>query len=129
MASERKRRRSGLRRYRLEGSGSNVTGNGFHELTRRILFSMPIPIMSTTVTFKVPKEVLHAARMTEGELRRELALHLFEEGKLSFGKARELADMSVWDFQEFLGHRGISVHYDLEAYNQDRKTLERLGRI
>lgn len=85
--------------------------------------------MSATVTFEVPKEVLHAARMTEGELRRELALHLFEEDRLSFGKARELADMSVWDFQEFLGRRGISVHYALEAYNQDRKTLERLGRI
>lgn len=85
--------------------------------------------MSSTVTFEIPKEVLHATRMTESELRRELALHLFDEGKLSFGKARELADMSVWDFQHLLGRRGISVHYDIEAYEQDRKTLERLGRI
>jgi predicted HTH domain antitoxin len=67
--------------------------------------------------------------MSEDELRRELALHLFDEGKLSFGKARELAEMSVWDFQQLLGHRGISVHYDVEAYEQDRQTLKRLGRI
>jgi predicted HTH domain antitoxin len=67
--------------------------------------------------------------MTEDELRRELALHLFEEEKLSFGKARELAEMSVWDFQQLLGRRGIPVHYDEEAYENDRETLKRLGRI
>lgn len=67
--------------------------------------------------------------MTEDELRRELALHLFEEEKLSFGKARELAEMSVWDFQQLLGSRGISVHYDEEAYTKGRETLRTLGRI
>ena len=67
--------------------------------------------------------------MTEDDLRRELALHLFEEEKLSFGKARELAEMSVWNFQQLLGSRGISVHYDVEAYENDRETLKRLGRI
>jgi predicted HTH domain antitoxin len=67
--------------------------------------------------------------MTEDELRRELALHLFEEEKLSFGKARALAEMSVWGFQQLLGSRGIHVHYDVEAYENDRETLKRLGRI
>jgi predicted HTH domain antitoxin len=85
--------------------------------------------MSTTVSFEIPREVLRASRLTEDELRRELALHLFEEEKLSFGKARELAQMSVWDFQQFLGSRGIPVHYDVEAYENDRETLRRLGRI
>lgn len=85
--------------------------------------------MSSTITFEIPREVLHATRMSEDELRRELALHLFDEDKLSFGKARELAEMSVWDFQQLLGHRGIAVHYDVEAYERDRQTLKRLGRI
>jgi predicted HTH domain antitoxin len=85
--------------------------------------------MSTTVSFEISQEVLRASRLTEDELRRELALHLFEEEKLSFGKARELAQMSVWDFQQFLGGRGIPVHYDVEAYEDDRETLRRLGRI
>ncbi len=67
--------------------------------------------------------------MTEDELRRELALHLFKEEKLSFGKARALAEMSVWGFQQLLGSRGIHVHYDVEAYENDRETLKRLGRI
>jgi predicted HTH domain antitoxin len=85
--------------------------------------------MSTTVSFEIPREVLRASRLTEDELRRELALHLFEEEKLSFGKARELAQMSVGDFQQFLGSRGIPVHDDVEAYENDRETLRRLGRI
>lgn len=85
--------------------------------------------MSTTVSFEIPREVLRASRLTEDELRRELALHLFEEEKFSFGNARELAQMSVWDFQQFLGSRGIPVHYDVEAYEDDRETLRRLGRI
>ena len=85
--------------------------------------------MSTTVSFEIPREVLRASRMTEDELRRELALHLFEEEKLSFGKARALAEMSVWGFQQLLGSRGIHVHYDVEAYENDRETLTRLGWI
>ena len=70
--------------------------------------------MASTVSFDIPREVLHASRMTEDELRCELALHLFEEEKLSFGKARELSGMSVWDFQQLLGSRGIPVHYSIE---------------
>lgn len=85
--------------------------------------------MSSTVSFEIPKEVLRASRMSAEELRRELALHLFEQDKLSFGKARELADMSVWDFQQLLGSRGISVHYDIEAYEDDREMLSRLEPI
>jgi predicted HTH domain antitoxin len=85
--------------------------------------------MSSTVSFEIPREILHASRLTAEELRRELALHLFEQDKLSFGKARELAEMSVWDFQQLLGSRGISVHYDVESYENDRETLSELGRI
>ena len=85
--------------------------------------------MSSTVSFEIPREILHASRLTAEELRRELALHLFEQDKLSFGKARELAEMSVWDFQQLLGSRGVPVHYDVESYENDRETLSELGRI
>ncbi len=83
--------------------------------------------MESTVTIEVPREVLHATHMTPEELRRELALALFQQGKLSFGKARELADMTVWDFQTLLGSRGIPVHYGLDEYEQDLRTLRELG--
>lgn len=85
--------------------------------------------MDTIVSIPVPREILHAARMSSEELRCELALHLFQQGKLSFGKAREMTEMNVGAFQQLLGSRGISVHYDLQEYAEDRDTLKELGQL
>ncbi|MCX6040453.1 MAG: UPF0175 family protein [Caldilinea sp.] len=82
--------------------------------------------MSAMVQIEIPREVLHAARMTASELQRELAVHLFAEGKLSFGKAREVAHMGFWEFQQLLASRRIPVHYDIEEYEEDLATLSRL---
>ena len=67
--------------------------------------------------------------MTPQGLKRELALYLFEQGKLSFGKAREPAEMTVWEIQQLLGSRGISIHYDVEDYEEDLATLRELGQL
>ncbi len=83
--------------------------------------------MSAMVQIEIPREVLHAARMTPSELQRELAVHLFAEGKLSFGKARELAGMGFWEFQQLLASQRIAPHYDIEEYEEDLATLTRLG--
>jgi predicted HTH domain antitoxin len=85
--------------------------------------------MSRAAVIEIPREISQAARMSPEELKRELAIHLFEEGKLSFGKARSLAAMTVWEFQQLLGSRGIVVHYDIEDYEEDLETLKRLDRI
>jgi len=49
------------------------------------------------------REALVAAQMTPEELRLELALALYQHGTLPFGKARQLAGVSAWGFQEMLG--------------------------
>lgn len=85
--------------------------------------------MADYVSINVPREVLHATRMTLAEIKTELALTLFQQGKLSFGKARELAEMSFWTFQQLLGARDISIHYDLEDLDGDIETLKTLGRL
>lgn len=85
--------------------------------------------MSSTISIEIPREVIHATGMTPQELRRELAIYLFQEGKLSFGKAREMADMTVWAFQQLLGSRGISTHYNIEDYQEDLTTLRELGQL
>lgn len=84
--------------------------------------------MSGTISIEIPREVSHVTRMTPEELRRELAVYLFQQGKLSFGKAREVAEMTAWAFQQVLGSRGIPVHYRVEDYEQDLVTLKELGR-
>jgi len=85
--------------------------------------------MSSTISIGIPREVVHATRMTPQELRRELAVYLFQQGKLSFGKARQMAGMTVWAFQQLLGSREIPVHYDVEDYEQDLAALKALGRL
>lgn len=83
----------------------------------------------TTISIEIPSEVMHAARMTPEDLRRELAIHLFREGKLSFGKARELAGLTVWDFHNLLGSRNIPLHYGPEEYEADLATLKETRRF
>jgi len=85
--------------------------------------------MLSTIFIEIPGEVAHATRMTPQELRQELAIHLFQEGKLSFGKAREMANLTAWAFQQLLGSRGIVVHYDIEDYEEDLALLKGLGRL
>lgn len=81
--------------------------------------------MSATVQIEIPHEVLHPARMTTADIEHELAVHLFAEGKLSFGKARELATLGFWEFQQLLASRRIPMHYDMKKI-QDLATLTRL---
>jgi len=47
-------------------------------------------------------------------LQRELAVRLYQKGLLSFGKARELAQMTKWEFHTLLGDEAIERSYDLE---------------
>lgn len=85
--------------------------------------------MSATLSIEIPREIAHAVRMNPDELRRELAVHLFCMNKLSFGKAREMTGMTVWAFQQLLASRDISLHYDIQDYEEDLATLRKLGRL
>lgn len=85
--------------------------------------------MSAMISVQLPRDILHAARLTVDELKQELALALFQQGRLSFGKAREMAGMTVGDFQLLLGARKITVHYDMEDYEEDVATLRELERL
>ena len=80
--------------------------------------------MSLTVAIEIPQEVLHAARMTPEEMKRELAVLLFQQGKLSFGKARQLAGMGHWQFRHVLAARGVSTHYEPEDVDKDLAALD-----
>ena len=81
------------------------------------------------VCIEIPREVLHSARTTPEELKRELAILLYQQNKISFGKARELTGLNVWSFQQLLGHRGINIHYDVEDFDEDMQNLKKLGRL
>ena len=85
--------------------------------------------MDSTVFIKIPREIVQATQMSPEELRRELAIYLFQQGKLSFGKAREMAGMTAWSFQQIIASRGIPVHYGVAEYEADLATLKERGRL
>jgi predicted HTH domain antitoxin len=55
----------------------------------------------------------------EQELRRELAIALYTQDILAFGKARELADMDKYEFGQLLARRKVVRHYSFEELNDD----------
>lgn len=67
--------------------------------------------------------------MTEGELRREIAVLLFERDKLTLAQASRLAGMSRLQFQHLLSSREIAVHYDVADFEDDLASLKRAGRL
>ena len=84
-----------------------------------------------SLAIEMPDAVMRAIKVPEQEaparLRRELAVRLYSRGLLTFGKARELAGMSVWDFHSLLGEEGVERRYDTADLDQDLRTLEQLG--
>ena len=85
--------------------------------------------MSATSVLEVPKDVLDSARLTVPELKVEIAVYLYSQGRLSVGKARELAEMTLWEFRQLLASRRIPTHYDVEDLDEDIATLRELGRL
>ena len=77
----------------------------------------------------IPDDILQAARMSADELRREIAVLLFQREKLTLGQASRLAGMSQLQFQHLLASRQIPVHYGVIEFEEDLKTLQKLGRL
>ena len=75
----------------------------------------------------IPEDIVLAADISEAELKREIAIALYQQKKLSIGKACRLAGMDLIQFQREIASRGLCVNYDVEEFKADLKTLERLG--
>jgi predicted HTH domain antitoxin len=83
------------------------------------------------LTLEIPDNLAEALQVPPAErlprLRQELAIRLYQKGLLSFGKARELAQLTKWEFHGLLGQEGIERSYDLEELEADLETLESLS--
>jgi predicted HTH domain antitoxin len=77
----------------------------------------------------VSDEILTATRMSEAEMRTEIAIMLFEKEKLTLAQASRFAAMNRIAFQHLLASRQIPVHYGVEDFEQDLKNLRAMGRL
>ena len=77
-----------------------------------------------SVTLEVPEELLaevfHVpAADVPRHVRIELACALYAQGRLSLGKAAELAELDRFQMGQELGRRNISRHYNPEDLKAD----------
>lgn len=75
------------------------------------------------MTLVIPDEILLEARLSPSELRVELAVYLYEKKRISIGKARKMAGLSLIDFQKALTQRNVYIHYDVKELETDLKNL------
>jgi len=76
-----------------------------------------------TYHLDIPESVANSLRLPASEieprLRTELALALYAQGILRFGKASELAEISRFAFADLVEQRNIPRHYTEDELTQD----------
>jgi len=80
--------------------------------------------MAQTARLDIPQDLLDSARLSLEDLKRELALSLYAQGRLSLGKAREFAGLSLFEFRQVLSFRRIPARYGEEELAEDLETLQ-----
>ena len=75
----------------------------------------------------ISDELLKTTGLKEDELFLEIILLLFQQEKLSLGKASELLNMSQIRFQRLISERDICVHYDVAELQEDVQHLTAKG--
>lgn len=75
----------------------------------------------------IPDDILQATKMTEDELKLEIAIMLYKQQKISSGKVRAWTGLTVIEFQHELAKRGLRINYNVEDFHSDIKTLQLLG--
>jgi predicted HTH domain antitoxin len=67
--------------------------------------------------------VINSTGLTEQESRIELAVRLYEDGKITVGQGGTMTGLGHVKFQHALG-REIPWHYDIEDLHADLETLK-----
>ncbi len=72
---------------------------------------------------EIPNDALNRANLTEDELRLELALFLYDKNIFTLESASKFANMDTYQFQKKLGEKKIPIHYTLNDFHDDLKTV------
>ncbi len=76
---------------------------------------------SAFISLKVPKD------LRPDFLRRTVAVALYREGRISLGKAKEIAGLeNKWEMIQLLNERGVDFNYTSRDAADDLQTLNRL---
>lgn len=79
--------------------------------------------MSSEV-LELPHGTLAATRLSKDEIRLELAVLFYSTGRLSFGRARELAGVSHSQFRHVLAARSVSLNLEPRDVDSDLASIQ-----
>lgn len=68
--------------------------------------------------------VIKSTGLSEQELRIELAVRLYEDGKITVGQGGTMTGLGQVKFQHELGKREIPWQFDIEDLHADLETLK-----
>jgi predicted HTH domain antitoxin len=66
---------------------------------------------------------------SEPEVKQELALALFQQERLTLAQASRLAEMTHLTFQALLAERKIPLHYGVQEFREDLRTIRQTDRL
>lgn len=72
----------------------------------------------------ISDDVLAAARLSEAQLRLELAVALFREERLTLAQASRVAEIDRLAFQSILAECEIPIHYGIDEFHEDQRMLD-----
>lgn len=75
----------------------------------------------------ISDDILQASGLSETEFMLEIAIMLFQQERISIGKASQLAGMNQIQFQRLLASRNICIHYDVAEFQEDLKNRQNRG--
>ncbi len=72
----------------------------------------------------IPDEFLQTARMTEADLKLEIAILLFQQQKITLNMASQFANKNQLEFERILGGRRISIGHGVQDGQTDPNALK-----
>lgn len=83
------------------------------------------------LSIEIPESALRSLKIPEDQwpafFRSTVAVALYREGRISLGKAKEMAGLeNKWEMLQLLNQRGIDVHYTARDAEEDLDTLNRM---
>ena len=78
------------------------------------------------MTITIPDDIALQTRLSEVDLRTEIAVYLYEKRRLSMGKARKFAGLDLIAFQKEFAKRDVYIHYNVSDLEKDIENLKTL---
>jgi predicted HTH domain antitoxin len=78
------------------------------------------------MTITIPDEAVSDLDLSPERVRLELAVALFADNKATLARAARIAGLPYLKFQLELGQRQIPMHYGIEDWEADLRTLREM---